>query len=206
MSILNSLFSKKKNTQISSTFPLKKEEVKQEVSTNKLEAPLVAPKKRDLDLPVLGTENLVEKFEKEQVDTKLKKEVKSIIELYDEKEKEYLNPTTTPVVAYEIKSKPQAEQEVKEEKVEQPQDEKEIIFKQITEVQKKIKTLKERTEEIEKEKVDLVKKEKELYSELTEEERSIQKLRDLDLPKEYLKLLEKLDRLTANNSQINKMA
>jgi hypothetical protein len=158
----------------------------------------------------LISENKKEKtVPKEKISSKLKLVVKNIIDFYEAKTK---NTSSSSIpIFYTIKSNQQnKEEEISDPK--NPEKEKQVIVTEIVEIQNKMKIMKDRISEIMKEKDKLEKEKKELntteqdsahisdidknLSELYEEEKIIQKLRELDLPKEYLELLEKLDKLT----------
>jgi hypothetical protein len=142
----------------------------------------------------------------------LKISVQNIISHYQVKE-----PTTSSTPYYSIKSNQQKESEKEDKKYNNIEEEKRFIVMQIVEIQEKMKTIKERTAQIEKELLKLEKNKKEIpkeingdntdklninkqLTELHEEEKIVQKLRENDLPKEYLSLLEKLDKLTNHNN------
>ncbi|MEI6581086.1 MAG: hypothetical protein WCO07_02860 [bacterium] len=145
---------------------------------------------------------------------KLKLAVSNIIASYKAKT-ESVSSSAYPL--YSIKSAPKTQQEGEELNYENPEEKKRLIVMEIVEVQDNIKIIKDRLLEIEKEKARLEKEKKELskkdqvdsisisainteLNEMLVEEKIIQKLREADLPKEYLDLLEKLDKMSAHKS------
>jgi hypothetical protein len=177
--------------------PIKIDAKKESEAINKEEKSLIFENKKEKPAPIRKT------------DSKLKLIVKNVINFYEAKAKN-ISPTSIPVY-YTIKSN----QKNKEEEIinsKNPENMKQAIVIEIVEIQNKMKIMKDRISEIIKEKDKLEKEKKELHtteqdsaqisdintnlSELYEEEKTIQKLRELDLPKEYLELLEKLDKLT----------
>ena len=159
------------------------------------------------------SKHIPEKITKEEnLNKNLKIAVENIINSYENKdEKEEFNKKN--VVQYSIKSS-QKEEKEEPKKYINPEEEKHTIILEIIEVQNKMKIMKDRITEIEKEKIKIEKeqssendidnssKNPEL-SELYLEEKTIQKIRESELPKEYLSLLEKLDNLTNHNKNIN---
>lgn len=174
--------------------PIKKQEDKEVPIIKKAEKEEVSTKKEEVKDVKVVDESSHTPDEKRgwNSNKKLKIATKNIIDFYEKKYNDSQNKISTTTEGEE-------EKEINKN----PEEEKKIVIMQIIEVQEKMKIIKDRLGEIEKEINKLDKNtEKEQCSELFAEEKIIQKIREFDLPKDYLDLLEKLDKMTGHKGNL----
>jgi hypothetical protein len=166
--------------------------------------------------PIQKTEEVAEETKKGEL---LKLNVQKIISSYQEKGQGNQASLGSPY--YSTKSGPKTKDEPMVETITygNKEEEKKALVIEIVNVQDKIKTMKDRITQIGKERPKLEKEKKEVsnkegvdsarvseinqeLSSLSTEEKIIQTLRESILPKEYLELLIKLDKLSVHNTTI----